>query len=212
MPKDVVKMLLKDKHEFICGATQSGKSYYAEEKGRKWKKGGVIFFNPQDMDLKGYVKATMKNDLLQIIKMLNQGEKINYIPRFTKEVAEKEIKYISQVLLQYHVKKKIKGKTLFIVDECQIYARSNSNNPIEDVATRGLGKGLIGTFITQRPALVSNTLFTQSEIKTFFRLEKEEWAYFKNYDMVGIQNKIIDAGDHNYIIKHNHENIGPMKL
>ena len=205
-------MIIKAKHEFVAGATQSGKSYYAAEKGRKWSKGGVLFFNPQDMELKGYIKATIKDDLLQIIRLLNKGEKINYIPRFKKEIAEKEIKYISQILLQYHVKHKIKGQTLFVVDECQIYARSNSKNPIEDVATRGLGKGLIGLFITQRPALVSNTLFTQSEIKTFFRLEEEEWPYFKNYNMADIQNRIIKGGSYNYMVKFNHELIGPMKI
>lgn len=207
----MIRLITAKRHEFISGATQSGKSYYAQKKGREWPHGGVLFFNPQEMELKGYIKATIRSDIKDIVSLLNDGHKINYVPTSRKKIALKEIKYISQVLLQYHIKDKMKGETLYIVDECQIYAKSNSDNPIEDVATRGLGKGLIGMFITQRPALVSNTLFTQAEIKTFFRLEVEEWDYFKKYDMESIQNKIIEKGDYNFITKYDHKLHGPMK-
>lgn len=194
------------KIEFVSGTTQSGKTTYSVEKGRRWS-GGVFFWNPQDSTAKGYTKACFTSSIEQIKNALKKGKKINYYPIVNKKKAQQELDYIVQELLKAHIEGEL-DDTLFIVDECQIYARSgNGYNPVEDIATRGLGKGLVGTFITQRPALVSNTLFTQAEIKTYLRLEQEEWGYFRRngVEIEKIQKEIRDFGKYGYISKYNDE-------
>lgn len=208
-------MITDKKHEFIAGTTQSGKTHYAIEKGRRWKHGGVFFFNPQHIKAIGYTVANMDSEMSDIITLLKNGDKIAYMPNVDDEIAKQELKHIVSKLFKEHLGGRLQGKnTLLIADESHIYVKNNQNNILENVATRGLSKGLIGCFITQRPALTSNTLFTQSEILTYFRLSQMEWNYFKNknIEIEDIQEKIQKAGKYNFMSHYNYKLHGPMKV
>lgn len=198
-------------HEFVCGRTQSGKTHYALEKARAWD-GPVILFNPQDVK-SGFGIINGNYDRNTLLDYLKKGKKLDYRPQIQKDVAKAELRWLVDCVLNEHVKGRLKN-TLFIVDECQIFARSNNDNPAEDIATRGQGKGLYGMFITQRPALVSNTLFTQPEIKTYFDCEDEELPYFKRQgvDTDAVFNTIRTAGKYYYMQKYANELKGPLKV
>lgn len=204
-------MLVIRKHEFVDGRTQSGKTHYAIEKSKNWA-GGVLFWNPQNVKT-GFPEINGHYDIKTIIQYLKAGKKMAYTPQINQKTALKELEALVYGVLNYHVKGEL-DNTLFVVDECQIFARSGGNNPIEDIATRGLGLGLFGLFVTQRPALTSNTLFTQSEVKTHFAMEDEEVAYFERQGtpMKEIQAKIKEAGEYHYIQKFKGEYSEPLKI
>lgn len=206
-------MLLINKHETIYGTTQSGKTTYGIRKGREWD-GGVFLWNAKRNKAPGYTKVDHTISIEKLKDLLKRGKKLNYLPILDLEQSKKELKYISQEILNAHMLKEMK-KTLGIFDECQLYARSGvGSNPVENVATMGLGVGYVGIFITQRPALISNTLFTQSEIKTYLKIEEEEWEYFKkqNVPIEKIQKELAEYGEFSYINKYNGKYSAPKKI
>lgn len=195
-----------DKHRFIVGTTQSGKTTLAVEEGKKYH-GGVFLFNPQELETGGssYTNANMNDGVGDIILALRSGEKINYVPHYNDTIAKKELFYLAEKIFFAAAKSKVKNDMIFIADECHIYIPNNCKyNAVLNIATRGLKHHVYLWSITQRPALTNNTLFTQSEVKTYLSIEEEEWQYFKKngVPIEKIQKAISDKGKYAYVDKY----------
>lgn len=201
------------KHEVVYGVTQSGKTTYSIVKARQHT-GPVFFYNPQKVRT-GFARCDAKYSIDQIIWHLKHGTKLDYYPMLTTKpgIRQEELRLIAISILNAALKGRIKN-LLYIVDEAHIYARHNFNNPLEEIFTRGLGLGIYGHAITQRPALISNTIFTQCEIKTYFAIEQEEWEYFRRHGVPidDIQEQLRKAGKYHYIQKRDGEYTKPMKV
>lgn len=197
-------MLLINKHNFIIGTTQSGKTELAKARAEAFK-GGVFFFNPQAVEMpKSFSTVDCNYSIEQMIQCLKSGFKINYIPHHNDKIALKELNYIAEKVFYDKVQRKDDKPLSFVVDECHMYIKNNTESPVLNIATRGLRFGLYLTTITQRPALTNNTLFTQAEWKTYLHVEGEEWKYLKGQGIPikEIQKQLTVNGMYSYIDKY----------
>jgi len=197
------------KHTAVFGTTQTGKTY-AVQKSLMSQKEGVLFFNVNHAPVSNYVRADSKDDLDNVISVLMAGEKINYLPE--RETRWQEIAAIVEHILD------LGGFPVTIVfDECHLmylnpdkYKRA-AQAALEETVTTGLSKGIKAIFITQRPALLDNTLMTQSEFKVFFRTENEG-PYLKRYGIPFEDVERMTAKEYHYCTHYRGQIEGAFKV
>lgn len=188
-------------HIFISGITRSGKTYFAAHALEQLPY-GVLFFNIQDTELPTkFTKMNVKDvDLSSLKNALKKGHKIDL--RFPADLNQATIfniiGFVSREMLKAGFTEK--DPIYIAYDECQLF-RGDCLREIEMVATRGLYKGCRCMFITQRPAMASKTLYTQSFEQYIFRLSTGEKEYFKSkgIDFEKCQELWQLNGDHSYI-------------
>jgi hypothetical protein len=161
---------------------------------------GVLFVNTND-EVKsipsGYIGANGKNTFSQIKAALKEGYKINYVPDTYEEIRNKEVETLIKKLFTAGFTED--NKVYFALDEVHLYTGKEVLNELKRVATGGLRHGINGIWISQRPALIDNTLMTQSQGMIIFRTYMEE-QYFDRYripyeKMEQLMNKM---GDYSY--------------
>jgi len=188
-------------HVFICGITRSGKTYFAKEAARRLR-GPVLFFNVQDEDLTGapWIDFTPFDDGAQLLRALRKNCKINF--QFC-DLSEKQIMLVMGSLIDQIMQRReySQDKPVYIViDEAQILSGPALDAAIA-ASTRGLARGVRLISITQRPALVNKTIYTQAQEQYLFRLAPSEGTYLKNkgidYDFC--LTAWEQFGDHSYI-------------
>lgn len=196
--KTVKGMPLSDKeHTTVLGITRHGKTY-ATVKTLEKVKGAVFFWNVQEESVKGFIKADKTNNIEQIQNALKSGKKINYIPSGDLELDSKIFGKLSTLFLQNGV------RCMMVVDEVHLFDMTkdkNGKNACRRLATTGLRRGLPCVFISQRPALIDNTLVTQSTNHILFALGDSDTNYLKNMGLP--VEKIKQAtGQEKYIFCH----------
>lgn len=170
----------KNNHVFICGLTRSGKTYFAKNACAELKR-PVLFFNVQNESLPGnFLTVTEADNLEQVEKHLKAGGKIDF--RFTQKCSLDAIQTIIGFFIrwimnsgQYNQDKPI----YIVIDEAQLLKDEGLNAAI-DASTRGLSRGVRLICISQRPALVNKTIYTQAVEHYIFRLQDGEKAYMIN--------------------------------
>jgi hypothetical protein len=200
-----------DKHSAAFGTTQSGKTFGVQKSLLRAPE-GVLFFNTNHAELKGYIKATKSIELSDLIAAIRAGEKINYMP--SREYRWREIAAITNGILD---NRKLNVRIVF--DECHLITlnsnkeKRKAQEAMEEVATTGLSRGMKAVFITQRPALLINTLMTQAEYKIFYRTENEG-PYLKSYGVPydEIEKRIDDGGEYAYCTYYRKEIEGAYKV
>lgn len=166
---------LEDCHTVVFGMTRHGKTY-AMKKTLNVVKEGVFFFNTQHEEMpKNFRDATGANSFEQIIDALERGQKINYLPALDKEKRQKELELIIRRLYDGE-----KRNIRFVVDESHLFKKS-ALNMLQEIATTGLRFGIKAVFITQRGALLDNTLISQSNKFVFFYTPNTDKEYFRGY-------------------------------
>jgi hypothetical protein len=153
-------------HKVIIGMTGTGKTYTATNELRKVSQ-GVLFFNTMNVPMKGFTKCTGANDLPDIMDMLEQGEKINFMANNSLVNARKQLIAIINGLYS-----RVWSDFIFVIDEVHLYTKEAREAVLRAITTgRNQGVEMVG--ISQRLALVDNTIFTQSPYKVLFLLENE---------------------------------------
>lgn len=166
---------LDDSHTCVLGTTRHGKTYAIIETLAQVKE-GVFFFNTQLETMpKNFVEANGSNSFEQIDYLLQQGRKVNFIPATDKEQRQKQLELIIKKLYDGQ-----KRNIRFVVDEAHLY-KKGSLAMVQEVATTGLRFGIKGVFISQRGALMDNTLISQSNMFVCFHLNGHDIEYLKNY-------------------------------
>lgn len=201
-----------DKHAAAYGTTQTGKTYGVQKSLLKVPE-GVLFFNTNHTDhLRGYTKANKNIELETLLDAIRSGDKINYLP--SRESRWAEVAAISEAILETG-----KLNCRIVYDETHLMylnpdkMKRRSQAAVEEVVTTGLSKGMKAIFITQRPALLDNTLMTQSEFKVFYRTE-DETPYLKKYGVPAeeIMKRLNEAGEYAYCTYYRGEVDGAFKV
>lgn len=166
-------------HLFISGQTRSGKTFFSARALRQLKD-PVLFLNIQDENLPGFMKLESDDiDFKQLLEVLKKGEKVDlrFPGNYTLKIINKITGYLLTEIMAAGFTEK---RPIYIVlDECHTLQASGLDAAIQ-LATRGLSRGVRGVFITQRPALVNKTIYTQSNEHYLFYLSPSEKQYFNN--------------------------------
>lgn len=167
-------------HVTVLGLTQHGKTYATMETLKSLKE-GVLFFNvQQEITPNNFIKASNTNTWSQIKGLLKEGKKVNYIPDTDLESASKELgALINELYNSGQLKCRI------AIDECHLFSSlTKDKSGIKAcirLATTGLRFGYQTIFLSQRPAKVDNTLYSQSTKHVLFALGKVDESYLKNH-------------------------------
>lgn len=204
-----------NQHTTVVGKSQMGKTFAVHRSAEKVKQ-GVLFFNAQQIAVSNaWTKATGADDADMLVKSLRKGHKINFYPN--RENRWKQLKVIVDVL--YKASESSILDIYVIADECHLMAMSGQKdgkmalNAVKEIATTGLRWGLKGIFISQRMALIDNTLMTQSNQYVFFRTSMEnQYMEAKDFPFDDIQAKVISGGEFNYVVYDELEIRGPFKV
>lgn len=178
--KRVKKFNVGNEHCTIVGLTQHGKTY-ATIKTLQQMKEPIFFFNTNHTPgLDGWVEAGGHNDIEQIIWALENGHKVNFLPSEDIDQAGKQLKAFVD-----HVYKMGRGAIKFrlVVDEVHLFWQVKSQEGKQAnirLATTALGRGIPCMWLSQRPAMVDNTLYTQSTKHIVFALGMNDKSYLKN--------------------------------
>lgn len=175
----VKQFTIKNEHATVIGLTQHGKTY-GTIKTLNQLSGGVLFFNTQHTPVgKGWVEASGSHTPDQIIEAVKKGYKVNFLP------SEKGLEYMSVELGAITNKIYEQGRLdfYFAIDEVHLFKLTKDkkgHNALIRLATTGLGRGFKCMFLSQRPAMVDNTLYTQSTKHIIFALGLSDYNYLKN--------------------------------
>lgn len=166
----------KANHVFIGGETGSGKTFFAASKFRQIK-GFKIFVNTAHVD---YVKPLGYN--VSSASEIPDLEETSIILNPVVENLEDDIKFLRQWL--FSVGEELGGKYFVDVFFDEIHLISSGKRPnidLDTFFTQGRGTGIVAWGISQRPALVSQTVITQTITYYFFRVSQFEEMYFKRH-------------------------------
>jgi len=186
-------------HSFNGGITGSGKTYHAIQYARGLNV-PCIFVNPQQEDIRGFIRADGSNSLQQVKRALKDNKKINYIPDMDKKKSVIEIDYLVKTLCE------LGKKTLFVCDECDIWAGQGvSTSPLFFVAQRGRKWGIEGLFISQSPSEVDKIILKNCEIQRVFRFNEFGEKYYRGYgyDTDKMRKMLEQKGEYSYILLEN---------
>lgn len=174
-------------HTFIAGATGSGKTYYSRLLIKDRDIPYLIYFNSGfDLQIEKACDFVV-SDIRHLIKILKKEPDVAicYNPSGAREVDTKKIEEIQSLVFNIGLKlnkDKIKQWLIFCIDEIQLYdSKQKPNNIVESLYTRGRRYGIVMVGISQRPALVSHTVLTQSREHIYFRFPDYEKPYTKKY-------------------------------
>lgn len=191
----------QNNHVFICGLTRSGKTYFAKNATAQLPR-PVIFFNVQNEQLpKAFLTVNENDHLQEIEEHIKAGGKVDF--RFTKKITMPYIMCIIGFLIRYFMNSGYftQEKPLYIViDEAQLLSDEALNAAI-DASTRGLSRGIRLVCISQRPALVDKTIYTQAAEHYIFRLQPAEKQYMQNkgVDFEKLQEMWKKFGQYSYV-------------
>lgn len=166
---------LNDEHTCLFGITRHGKTY-ATVKTLEREKGAVFFWNVQEESVKGFIRADKTNSKEQIYNALKSGKKINYVPSGDGDIDSKIFGALIDGMIIEGVKCRV------VIDEVHLFGMTKDKsglNASKKLATIGLRRGLPCVFISQRPALMDNTLVTQSTQHILFALGDQDTNYLK---------------------------------
>lgn len=172
--------LENNEHATVIGLTQHGKTY-GTIKTMELMQEPILFFNTNHTPglSSSWVEATGGNTIDQIIYGLQQGYKINYLPNDDILKSGKQLKAIVDGVYNLG-----RGslKFRFVIDEVHLFWIAKSSEGKEAnirLATTSLGRGISCVWLSQRPAMVDNTLYTQSTKHIIFALGKLDESYLK---------------------------------
>lgn len=195
-------------HTTVVGTTQMGKTY-AVHRSVEQLSNGILFFNVQQIEVSNkFLDADGSDDSEVIIAALRKGKKINFIP--DRENRWKQLKAIVKVL--YRAAERQPLDIYIIVDECHLADR-DALAACREIATTGIRWGIKAIYISQRPALMDNTLMTQSMRFVFFRTGMEDkYLDGHGFPAAQINERIKAGGQYAYVVWDFNELKGAYKV
>jgi hypothetical protein len=176
-----VKMIdsfpLEHEHTTVLGTTRFGKTFSTIKSLDRMENEAVLFFNTghsEDIPKSWVTFDPSIHEWSQMETLLSANRKINFIPSTVIEKMEGQLSYIVDKLYNG-----TKRNVRLVIDETHLFKKVALGNIIR-VATTGLRWGIRGVFITQRPAKMDNTLYTQSTNHVIFALGLMDYSYLKN--------------------------------
>lgn len=175
--KSVKGFDLGNEHCTVLGITQYGKTY-ATLQTLNGLKEGVLFINPQlTKTPKSFIKASAKNTAGSIWRAVKMGQKVDYHTSSDLEDISKEINVLIKELYEIG-----RLDCRIVIDECHLLSMAKDKsglNACKRLASTGLSRGFKTVFISQRPATMDNSFYTQSTKHIVFTLGVNDYAYLK---------------------------------
>jgi hypothetical protein len=206
--------LEENEHATVIGLTQHGKTY-GTIKTLEALPGPILFFNTNHTPgiNPTWVEANGGNTVEQIIYALQNGYKVNYLPSDDIIKAGKQLKAIVDSV--YNLGRGAL-KFRFVIDEVHLFWIAKSQEGKEanlKLATTSLGRGISCVWLSQRPAMVDNTLYTQSTKHIIFALGKLDESYLKGNGFPVEEIKEKTKNEKYYFVEFDQKEIkGPFKI
>ncbi|CAK1845868.1 hypothetical protein CWN94_11660 [Vibrio splendidus] len=161
-----VNTALDCEHQYVIGASGSGKSYYVKRIVERFKR--VIIWDPDGEygDISGIVTASTTSNLIEAIE--GGDAVVRFVPRsMDTKILEKCFEFVSLAAFCY-------GNCLFVAEEiADVTTPSKALNGWGTVLRRGRKRGVTVIAVSQRPAEADKTVFTQARIIRTGRLDGE---------------------------------------
>jgi hypothetical protein len=174
--KKVKKFTIGNEHCTVLGLTQHGKTYGLIKTLDSMNE-PILFFNTNDTSLKEskgkWIEGNGGHSIEQLLYALKKGYKVNFIPSDDVEGMEKQLGGIVKAVYQEG-----RFSFRFAIDEVHLF-RKEGKQALIRLASTGLGRGYKCVFISQRGAMVDNTLLTQSTKHILFALGLNDYSYLK---------------------------------
>lgn len=189
MAEKVKGFHIENEHATVMGMTQYGKTY-ATLKTLEGMKEGVLFINPQQTKVpKSFIKADMTNSASDIWRAVKMGQKVNYETSDSLEMISMEVGKLIDKLYEIG-----KLDCRVVLDECHLLSLSKDKSGLnagKRLASTGLSRGFKTIFISQRPATVDNSFYTQSTKHILFNLGLNDYEYLsqKGFPVKDIKEK-----------------------
>ena len=202
---------LEDEHTTVLGITRHGKTY-ATMKTLEQCKEGVFFFNQQEEKTpSNFIYADSSVHFEDIYNAIRNKKKINYVPNTNLEIASRELELIvNRIYEKGHL------DCRFVVDEVHLLNMGDRQKrglkACIRVATTGLKRGLKGVWITQRGALLDNTLLNQATKHVLFALGNQDLAYLKSNSFPSEEIGSLANEKYKFVIYDNREVKGAFKI
>jgi hypothetical protein len=160
-------------HSTVLGITRHGKTYATIKSLERLNNEAVFFYNTQHEKVgKSWTTVDPRlHEWEQVEYLLAKGKKINWLPSTKIDDMQKEIIFIVEKLYNGEMR-----NVRVAFDEVHLFTKG-ALKQIQRVATTGLRWGMRGVFISQRPAKVDNTLYTQSTNHVIFALGSADYQY-----------------------------------
>lgn len=181
-------MTVIDQHCTIIGVTGSGKTYFTQHTIKNRVTPFTIFVNTND-DASAREAADLvinsPDELMEVFQNYESADMCYSISENVEE-AKQELTAIKDILFaigrQINRTSNIKMWLTLYVDEATDYSgKTQPDETINLLFRRGRRHGLIMVALTQRPAITSHTVLTQSRMKVFFVTELMERPYLEKY-------------------------------
>ena len=213
--KLVKKFIIEDnEHATVIGLTQHGKTY-GTIKTLELTEGPILFFNTNHTPglSSKWVEANGGNTVDQIIYALQNGYKVNYLPSDDIIKAGKQLKAIVDSV--YNLGRGAL-RFRFVIDEVHLFWLAKSQEGKESnlrLATTSLGRGISCVWLSQRPAMVDNTIYTQSTKHIIFALGKLDESYLKGNGFPVDEIKEKTKNEKYYFVEFDQKEVkGPFKI
>lgn len=181
-----------DQHICVLGTTSSGKTYFATKLFIELKK-ICIFFNTQHEVYPERYSNSVVSTLHNFEKALAAGKtKIVFDAADDQEEKEYQLEEIRKILFRYgEIINSASQRQIWVylfIDEIHLFGEKKGIPTLNSFFTNGLRYGILCIAISQRPALASHTVLTQSGIHVYFNMEDYERKYLEryglNYDLI----------------------------
>ncbi|AIU66868.1 DUF87 domain-containing protein [Vibrio coralliilyticus] len=153
-------------HEYVIGASGSGKSHYVKTIVEQYNR--AIIWDPDDeySEAKGVFTTSRASDLIEHIK--NGDIRVRFVPSsMDGKYLEKCFEFVSLAAFVW-------GGCLLVAEEiADVTSPSKAVNGWGTVLRRGRKRGVKVVGVSQRPAEADKTIFTQARIIRTGRLDGE---------------------------------------
>lgn len=182
-------------HKCNIGTTGCGKTYQAITAAKRTGK-PIIYINPQDENMAGFVRVDGQEEFGTIARLLKKGYFVNYVPHRDKKISLQELDVITQKLFDLQ-------NVEMIIDETDLHGYEGMSwSPWIDVAERGRKRGVFATFLMQDPAGVSKRILRNCTQFRIFEFNEYSRPYFARlgYDVEKLHLMLLESGKYSYII------------
>lgn len=174
---------ITQKHTVIIGSTDSGKSTFAEYLFLNTPYKAIYYDIQEERNPKSDKVVLLEGNFT--LDALRKYNRMVIYGKFNTNAQLTEITNIINILFRlgkYYPRRKV-WCNLFVDESHEVAPKWDDDNPLNRVATKGLGYGIALICMTQRPAQLHNTILTQAKHHFFFNINFYETPYFSKFSI-----------------------------
>lgn len=163
-------------HTGVIATTRNSKTYSTLQSLVPVKEGVFLLNIDEEETPSNFIYANSNSDLSLILRMLDQGKKIDY--HLSIDQPQKEFDFIIDFLFKV---RSIGSKDFYlVVEEIHSYKTSSNIHNINKLFTKGIKRGINVIWNTQKGTLTNKEIFSMSHNFVFLNVAGDE-AYYDQY-------------------------------